>query len=58
MSRRGTTKDLIGPCELDDPFLYYLIHCGFRSRTVAVPASKAFGDTGTSAETPETASYR
>ena len=38
------TEDLVGPYELHDFFLYYMLRFGFRSNKIFVLAQKAFGD--------------
>ncbi len=38
------TEDLVGPYELHDFFLYYMLRFGFRPNKIFVLAQKAFGD--------------
>ncbi|MDE6196905.1 MAG: NAD(+) synthase, partial [Muribaculaceae bacterium] len=38
------TEDLVGPYELHDFFLYYILRYGFSPRRIFMLASKAFGD--------------
>ena len=37
------TEDLVGPYELHDFFLYYLLRCGFNPTKIMLMAEKAFG---------------
>ena len=39
------TEDLVGPYELHDFFLYYMLRFGFRPAKIFLLAQKAFGDT-------------
>ena len=38
------TEDLVGPYELHDFFLYYVLRCGFRPSKIYMLAKKAFGE--------------
>ena len=39
------TEDLVGPYELHDFFLYYMLRFGFRPAKIFIMAQRAFGDT-------------
>ena len=51
------TEDLVGPYELHDFFLYYVLRFGFTPRKIFALAKKAFQDNPNSQNAPNTSTY-